>query len=138
VKKPRREIYLDWLKGGELGGVLDLRGGANDLEIDRGRREKKPRSERYCKICKDGIEDEVHVVTCCKEYQVERERVFAEMKVGDSLTGIEQLIALIGSNKKSRRQWKVIGRFVGVILSRRKEILDPDQTRERGQVVSDN
>ena len=38
-------------------GVLDLRSGANDLEIDRGRQEKKPRAERICKIC-NGAEDE--------------------------------------------------------------------------------
>ena len=44
--------------------MLDLRGGANDLEIDRGRQEKKPRAERVCKVCKDGVEDEVHVFAC--------------------------------------------------------------------------
>ena len=27
----KRERYLDWLRGEELRGVMDLRGGANDL-----------------------------------------------------------------------------------------------------------
>ena len=73
----KRERYLDFLRGEEMRGVLDLRVGANDLEIDRGRQEKKPRAERICKICNDGVEDEVHVVTRCTAYH-EQENITGE------------------------------------------------------------
>ena len=39
------ERYLDFLRE-EMRGVLDLRSGAHDLEIDRGRQEKKRNRER--------------------------------------------------------------------------------------------
>ena len=119
----KRERYLDWLRGEELRGVLDLRGGANDLEIDRGRQEKKPRAERICKVCKDGVEDEVHVVAKCNAYQEQRRVVQEKLSLREPLLGMEQFVEMFGSNEKNKKQWRVIGRFVVAILSRRKELL---------------
>ena len=42
------------------------------MEIDHGRQEKKPRAERICKVCKDGVEEELHIVAKCNAYQEER------------------------------------------------------------------
>ena len=85
---------------------MDLRSGANDLEIDRGRQEKKPRAERICKICNDGVEDEVHVVTRCTAYHDQR-RTFQE-KLSGALES-EQFMELFGSNEKNKKQWKPVG-----------------------------
>ena len=100
-------------------GVLDLRSGANDLEIDRGRQEKKPRAERICKICNDGVEDEVHVVTKCTAYHEQRRTLQQKLKLWSS--GSEQFVELFGSNEKNKKQWKAVGLFS--VLNRRKELL---------------
>ena len=118
----KREKYLDFLRGEEMRAVLDLRGGANDLEIDRGRQEKKPRAERICKVCKAGVEDEVHVLTKCAAYHEQR-RAFQEKLKLSELLEMEHFVELIGSSEKNKKQWKSIGRFAAAIFKRRKERL---------------
>ena len=102
--------------------MLDLRSGANDLEIDRGRQEKKLRAERICKICNDGVEDEVHVVTRCTAYHEQRRTLQEKLKLSGALES-EQFVELFGSNEKNKKQWKTVGRFVVAVLNRRKELL---------------
>ena len=116
----KRERYLDFLRGEERRGVLDLRSGANDL--DRGRQEKKPRTERICKICNDGVEDKVHVVTRCAAYHEQRRTLQEKLKLSGALES-EQFVELFGSNEKNKKQWKTVGRFVAAVLNRRKELL---------------
>ena len=97
----------------ELRGVLDLRGGANDLEIDRGRQEKKPRAERICKVCKDGVEDEVHIVARCNAYQEQRSCA-RETEFENPFWGWSSLLRCLARMRKTRNSGEMIGRFVAL------------------------
>ena len=71
--------------------MLDRRGGANDLEIDRGRQEKKPRAERICKVCKGDVEDEVHIVA--RSMRIEQRRVVQDkLSLREPLLGWSSLL----------------------------------------------
>ena len=64
-----REDYLT--DGNDTAGtrmVTKLRGGANPLRIDQGRKEGIPREERICQICENGVEDEEHFMLRCARY----------------------------------------------------------------------
>ena len=115
-------------------GVLDLRGGANDLEIDRGRQEKKPRAERICKICKDGVEDEFHVSR--NAIPRAEERSAGKLKLNEPLE-IEQFVELIGSNEKNKTMesdWTICG----CDIEPPGRTLDSNLMLEQDQMVSDN
>jgi hypothetical protein len=59
---------------------VELRGGANDLEIDKGRREKKEVKDRVCEECKGGVEDEIHLLLECPVYFYTREEMFGVLE----------------------------------------------------------
>ena len=40
--------YLDCTEGDKRKALIELRSGANDLEVDKGRREKKELKDRLC------------------------------------------------------------------------------------------
>ena len=44
----RHEKYLDCTEGDKRKALIELRSGANDLEVDKGRREKKELKDRIC------------------------------------------------------------------------------------------
>ena len=60
--------------------IAKVRLSAHDLEIERGRRTKPkptPVHERLCKFCNlNSVEDEIHFVTTCPFYNVERCKLF--------------------------------------------------------------
>ena len=58
----RHEKYLDCTEGDKRKALIELRSGANDLEVDKGRREKKELKDRICEECRGAVEDEIH---CC-------------------------------------------------------------------------
>ena len=45
-----------------------LRLSDHDLTIEKGRVAKIPRADRTCPICKEGVEDEVHFIFHCPNY----------------------------------------------------------------------
>ena len=73
-------------------------------------------------MCKDGVED-IHVVAKCNAYQEQRRVVQEKLSLRELLLGMEQFVEMFGSKEKNKKQWRVIGRFVVAILSRRKELL---------------
>ena len=91
--------------------MLDLRSGAHNIEIDRGRQEKKPRAERICKTCNDGVEDG----SCCHKMHGIPRTLQEKLK----LSGLEseQFVDLFGE-REDKKQWKAVGRFVVAIVGK--------------------
>ena len=58
----------------------------NDLEMNRGRREGKEWSERWCRCCGWEVEDERHFMLACEEFDGEREDMMANL---DDLNGMD-------------------------------------------------
>ena len=56
-----------------------LRSGTLPLEVETGRYKQKPLEERICKLCKSGIEDEIHFLIDCDFYTDLRYNMFNEM-----------------------------------------------------------
>jgi hypothetical protein len=58
--------------------LTDIRSGSNKLRIETGRHYTPsiPVEERICWCCGEGVEDEQHFVTQCREYQQERVEMF--------------------------------------------------------------
>ena len=69
-------------------------------------------------VCKDGVEDEVHIVARSNAYQEQRRVVQEKLSLREPLLGMEQFVEMFGSNVKKKKQRREIGRFVVAILSR--------------------
>jgi hypothetical protein len=94
ASKTKLENYRNWkrtwglekylLIGGELEGtrtLTRLRSGANSLEIDQGRQKGVVRENRICRVCGNGVEDEVHFVLNCIRYVKGRERMMQKLRI---------------------------------------------------------
>ena len=86
------------------------------LMIEKGRHRKPPldRSERICPFCNYGIEDEIHFLTVCPLYEVERTNLYVEClqttRNFQLLTGTERFIYIM-SNENPQILEK-IGNFI--------------------------
>ena len=56
------EEYLQFTVGKTKAALMEMRSGANDLEIELGRRRRVGVAERICAECRGGVEDEMHLV----------------------------------------------------------------------------
>ena len=63
------EEYLEFTSGKRKTALVEMRSGANDLEIEMGRRRRVEVAERVCAECKGGVEDEMHLVLECPVYE---------------------------------------------------------------------
>ena len=81
--KRSNPLYLEAWDMRSRSMLARLRSGSNSLRIDRGRNERLTRSERRCKVCNQGIEDEVHFLLKCSAYE-ERRKETSE-KIGKYL-----------------------------------------------------
>ncbi len=64
------------------GSVLSqLYFGTLPLEIELGRYSQTPLDNRKCKICKAGIEDEIHFIFLCPAYVKERDKFFKDIEL---------------------------------------------------------
>lgn len=69
----RLENYLDEVKNNKCRySLTKLRISAHSLEIEKGRYYKIPRHNRICKVCKNGVGDEIHFLTNCTFLHSER------------------------------------------------------------------
>ncbi len=55
--------------------------GTLPLEIELGRYSQTPLDNRKCKICKSGIEDEIHFIFLCPAYVKERDKFFKDIEL---------------------------------------------------------
>ena len=51
-----------------------FRTGSHNLEIELGRHQGRPKNDRICKMCGDGIEDELHFMFQCPVYETLRQK----------------------------------------------------------------
>ena len=96
--------------------------------IEKGRHRKPPldRSERICPCCNYGIEDEIHFLTECPLYEVERTNLYVECLHTSTnfqlLTGIERFIFIM-SNENPQILEKV-GNFIYKSLKQREQFIN--------------
>ena len=69
-----REDYLIKIRNTKIRTSLSkFRLSNHKLRIELGRRDGTPREERFCQICHEGVEDEIHFLVKCKQYEVLRQ-----------------------------------------------------------------
>ena len=119
----RHERYLDCTEGKKRRALIELRSGANDLEVDKGRREKKELKDRVCKECKGSVEDEIHLLECPMYVHTRRE-MFQTLQRG----GVDVELAKGREAKwqrvmggKSKGQWRIVGKYAARMLGERAE-----------------
>ena len=65
-----------------------LRLGTLDLEIEKGRRHKIPRAERFCKLCNSGeVEDTAHFILKCEKLSNCRDNVLKKLSLSNKTFG---------------------------------------------------
>ena len=123
-EKLEHEKYLDCTTGAKRRALVELRSGANDLEVDLGRRAKKEVKERVCKECKEGIEDEMHFLLECPAYVHTREEMYeALLRCGVVLEeneGREGRWRKV-MNLQTKQQAKVVGKYAAAMFRQRAE-----------------
>jgi hypothetical protein len=76
---------------------------AHSLAIETGySRQKIPASERFCKFCKNVMEDEKHFILNCPQYQTLRGKYEIFLDVDNDIHSIRNL--LNPTNSKSARE----------------------------------
>jgi hypothetical protein len=77
---------------------------AHSLAIETGRysRPKMPASERFCKFCKNVMEDEKHFILNCPQYETLRGKYKIFLDVDNDIHSIRKL--LNPTNSKSARE----------------------------------
>ena len=75
------EDYLNEVRNPQYRkAYTQLRISAHRLEVERGRYLKIPRQSRFCKMCTNGIGDEIHFLTNCAALNNERHDLFLDIK----------------------------------------------------------
>jgi hypothetical protein len=72
--------------------ISKIRISAHELEIENGRRARPlpvPCNQRYCKHCKDQVEDEIHFVMKCSLYNELRMKLFSDL---DKLISVNNVL----------------------------------------------
>ena len=122
-----RESYLDNVNNFYIRkNLAKFRCSDHTLEIESGRHKKINPSERICKICNQGIENEMHFLTLCPLYKPLRDRYFGIIDVND----VKKLLEC--SDKSSAF---TIGNYIMKAMKLRKDTLTAMQNPE---VISDD
>ena len=120
--KLQHEKYLDCTSGAKRKVLIELRSGANDLEIDKGRREKKEVKDRMCEECKGDVEDEMHLLLECPVYFYTREEMFEVLeRCGVKVARDEprEVIWRRVMGGTTKGQWKVVGKYAARMMEQR-------------------
>ena len=109
-----------------ISAIAKIRIGSNDLEIDRGRKARPtpiPADQRYCRHCKDAVEDEVHFITICPLYKDLRAELLCKCKYNAQSggQGRHMFVKLMTSSDVPTNMY--IGRYIDKCLQRRKQVL---------------
>jgi hypothetical protein len=115
------EVYLECTSGKRRKALLEMRSGANDLEIERGRRRRVEVQQRVCEECNQGVEDEIHLVLECKAYAETRRKMLWRLEeLGTQVHGEDREATWRNMMKGARRRtWRVIGKYVARMLAER-------------------
>ena len=107
-----------------------LRGGTNQLRIERGRWEGEKVEDRVCRICLcDYVEDEQHFMLVCPMYVRERAKMFEEIRkkciVVESIQSNEELMKIligdgVGDQEITKRMRKVVSLYIRKAHKKRK------------------
>ena len=104
------EWYLELVTGARKTALVEMRSGANDLEIEQGRRSKVEVKDRICGECKTGIEDEIHVVLECQAYEHIRQEMVAKLQAERmNVEGTSREERWISVMKGSEMRCKILG-----------------------------
>ena len=85
------------LQANERSVLSQLYFGILPLEIELGRYSQTPLDKRQCKICKSGIEDEIHFIFHCPSYAVERDKFLNEVEYSQYNSDSVNLKCIINS-----------------------------------------
>jgi hypothetical protein len=152
-KELKFEPYLLFHHRAGIPELAKIRGGSNRLRIEQGRYENEKASERICRLCENGIEDECHFMLHCPIYDDLRDVMWTKFEHATGWSkasftnGNEQLNALIGyrfqpsktdKGKASGTVKRVYGTvvqcvmtFVVTAMRRRRILLDNDRGHVR-------
>ena len=96
----------------------------HQLMIEKGRYMNIDREQRFCPLCTDSIEDEIHFLIECEAYKEKREKLFTDIQKDNSnfllKNNLEKTKFLL-SNKSVVR---ITSRFVNECTQLRNEILN--------------
>ena len=110
----RHEKYLDCTEGDKRKALIELRSGANDLEVDKGRREKKELKDRICEECRGAVEDEIHLLLECPRHVATRGEMFRTLqRCGVEVEEAEGREARWKKVMwgKSKGHWRIVGKY---------------------------
>ena len=97
--------------------ISQIRCGSLGLEVELGRYNKIPHSERICKLCGNGIEDKLHFLFDCDKYASEREILYDKhAKFNQSDTNIE-------SFKKLNNMPYMFTNFISILWENRNNLM---------------
>ena len=99
-----------------------FRCGSLPLEVELGRRRNLPLDERLCPLCKQGVEDEVHILLQCPVYDDLRED-FSILIPGITQSGVDVFDQFISIMSNDDIQADV-GNFIFKVMKRREQILE--------------
>ena len=124
----KREPYIDLVQSRNQRAWLSrLRSSAHHLEIEQGRWNKTPISERFCKLCKSGkIGDEFHAVMDCEIFNIKRACFIGKMNSilpGFNLLSTENQFKTILCPTKPAAV-KVINQFLRILFLARDKLLE--------------
>ena len=90
-------LYMvDNCTSADRGKIAQLRSGVHCLRVETGRYDRDSRedkSKRICKLCLEGVEDELHFLHDCLVYSRKREELFDRLyKISDGLVDIKHVI----------------------------------------------
>jgi hypothetical protein len=98
-------IIEPYLRGGlpsyVTRAITKIRIGAHRLEIEKGRWRKPtptPANERFCRHCKDAVEDEVHFISYCPLYAQHRNDLLKSSPEVKQLSGMELFTTVLTTN----------------------------------------
>ena len=110
------EPYLYKVKNVKYRNAISrLRSSSHHLEIERGRHCKpsRPLEDRLCSKCKV-VEDEIHFITKCKHYEIERAILYAKineiMPDFKNMSDDERFIYLMCNDHDHILTW--VGKFI--------------------------
>ena len=69
------EDYLNWGSYSQRRLITKFRISSHKLEIERGRYLNIPPNNRFCKLCKDQVEDEIHFLLECNKLETARKEI---------------------------------------------------------------
>jgi hypothetical protein len=111
-----------------VASIAKLRISAHDLEIERGRyfTPSIPANMRFCKICKDIVENEIHFVTECPLYNELRKEILdkcikADLHIGDLTDNNDLFVHILTTD--NFRVISSLGHFLVKCFEKRKDAL---------------